>query len=173
MSLDRTDYALTPAARDVLMGATSLPADLRALVLRHFLADHGAEALIEAFAQFIGLANSVVANNREMIEIILICDGGMSDREAEKANLPTVFGALNGLKIAEGLEPAGMCEGCAFRVGAPANQSPCTTVDADHCAEPGEVNFLCHAEGLDDRGEPTRGCAGWAQLRARRKAVAA
>lgn len=168
-----TDYALTPEARDALMGVVGLPADLRATTLRRFHEEHGAEALVEAFAQFIGLANSVAENCREMVELILITDGGMHPHTAEKANLPTVFGALNGLKITEGLDPDGICEGCAFRIGALANQSPITTCEADFCADPGGHDFLCHAEGLDHRGSPTRGCAGWAKLRARRKALAA
>jgi hypothetical protein len=162
-------YDLSPAARDVLMGAVGLPLDIRRLALNRLMSDVGREGLIDAFAQFIGLANSVVENNREMVEIILITEGGMTDRAAEKANLPTIFGALNGLKIAEGVDVSKTCEGCAFRVGTPANQSASTTCDADWCGHPGEARFLCHAEGLDERGEPTQACAGWAQLRVERK----
>lgn len=81
---------------------------------------------------------------------------------------PTIFGALNGVVLAEGIDPAPLCPGCAFRQGTAANQIPSTTCDADFCSHPDEQPFMCHA-GLDERGEPTRGCPGFAQLRARRK----
>lgn len=163
-------YSISPGAAEVLMGANGLPPDLRREALGKLLGDR--EAVLDLFSEFMGLANSVVENNREMIEIILICEGGMSDREAEKANLPTIFGALNGIQLAEGVDTSRACHGCAFRLGSCANQSPVTTTDADHAGNPGEFNFMCH-EDLDERGEPTKGCAGFAQVRARRKMEAA
>lgn len=163
------EYEIGHAALDALMGAAVLPVAIRRTILDRLLSDLGREGFVDAFANFIGLANSVVANNREMIEVILLTEGRMYPAQAEKANLPTIFGALNGLKIAAGIDPAKTCAGCAFRVGTPANQSPSTTVDAEWCGHPGESDFMCHMEGLDERGEPTEGCAGWAQLRAARK----
>lgn len=165
-------YAISRADAEMLMGATGLPLEARLMVLRHHLADRSADAVLDLFAQFIGLANSVVENNREMVEIVLMVEGGMSDRMAEKINLPTIFGALQGIRLADGVDQSALCQGCAFRPGTPANQSPSTTCDADYCAHPGEANFMCHAD-MDERGEPTRACPGWAQLRAQRKRAAA
>lgn len=159
-------YTITPAVAEILMGAVGLKDGVRREVLDKLLGDRA--AVLETFVQFIGLAQSVVENNREMIEIILITEGGLTDREAEKANLPTIFGALNGARLAWGIDPAGLCHGCAFRSGSCANQSPITTTDAHDCSQPGEDNFMCH-ENLDDRGNPTKACAGFAKTRVAHK----
>ncbi|OWK35167.1 hypothetical protein FRUB_10009 [Fimbriiglobus ruber] len=95
----------------------------------------------------------MVENNREMAELLLITEGGLSPDEAAKANLPTLFGALGGILLTEGVDQAKTCGGCAFRLGTCANQSPSTTCDADWCSHPGEQDFMCH-EDLDDQGNP-------------------
>lgn len=166
-----TDYGLGADAKD-LLGIVLLPLDLRREAVRKLILErHGPEFLVEMFAQFIGLANSVVANSHDALETFAIIQGGMHPYEAEKINFPTIFGALNGCVLADGIDDRGVCSGCAFRLGSMANQSPATTCDADWCGHPGEAPFMCH-EDLDDRGDPTRGCAGFAQLRANRKAAA-
>lgn len=166
------DYSIDEADTRELLGIVSLPADYRGMLLTKYVAEHGTAALAELFAQFIGLANSVVANNREMAELLLITEGGMTPNAAEQANLPTIFGALNGILLAEGVDQAKTCGGCAFRLGSCANQSPVTTCDADWCSD-GEDQFMCH-EDLDDVGKPTRKCTGFTQARkSRRKAGAA
>ncbi|WP_431490949.1 hypothetical protein [Paraburkholderia fungorum] len=162
------DYTMTQEQARALLGTTSLPHDLRVMVLQNFVGEHGVGALADLFAQFIGLANSVVENNREMAELLLITEGGMHPGTAEKINLPTIFGALQGVKLAAGVNTSSVCHGCAFRLGSAANQSPVTSIDADDCAEPGGDNFMCH-EDLDEQGQPVKGCAGFAQQRARRK----
>jgi hypothetical protein len=104
-----------------------------------------------------------------MIELLLIAEGGMHPHEAERVNLPTLFGAPNGVLLAQGVDQTKTCGGCAFRLGTCANQSPSTTCDADWCSG-GEDHFMCH-EDLDEAGNPTRKCTGFTQARrSRRKA---
>jgi hypothetical protein len=161
------DYTITRPDAENLRGIVLLPADIRQMALKKYVERHGVGDLIALFSQFIGLANSVVANNREMVEIILITEGGMWPNSAEQANLPTIFGALNGVVIADGIDQSKLCEGCAFRVGTSANQSPVTTCDADWQSHPGNANFMCHMD-MDNEGQPKKACAGFAQLRAAR-----
>lgn len=163
MALDTKaiDYAMTNAQADALKGVALLPADIRKLALDRYIADHGADALAELFAQFIGLANSVVANNRECIELFAIVEGGEHPYTAEKYNLPTIFGALCGVSLANSLTEGEPCVGCAYRLGTPANQSPSTTLDAEWCENEGEPRFHCH-EDLNELGEPSRLCVGHA-----------
>jgi len=157
-----TDYDLSVAEAKKLLGAVLLPHEFRMMVLEKYFATHGTRALANLCSQLIGLSNSVVANNREMIEIILTVEGDMHPHSAEKANLPTLFGALNGIVIAQGVDQKKTCAGCAYRIGTPANQSPATTCDADWCDKGGDEDFLCHMN-LDDKGEPRGLCAGHAQ----------
>lgn len=170
-AIDCTSYALSLADASELAGLVLVDHDIRIQLLERYLNLHSVLELMNLFSQFVGMANSVVENGREMTEIILITEGGMWPNQAEKANLPTMFGACNGVKLAAEIDPAKTCPGCAFRLGTPANQSPCTTDDADWCGNPGASAFMCH-EDLDDKGEPTKGCAGFAQLRVRRRAEA-
>lgn len=167
-----SDYTISPDDARMLTATAVMPAAMRAKILAEWSDANGAAATAELFAQFIGLANSVVANNRDMIEIILVVDGGMHPHSAEQANLPTIHGALAGVLLAEGMDDALLCSGCAFRLGAAANQSPVTTIDADLCSDPGADVFQCH-EDVDAKGRPYKACAGFAQLRARRKRGAA
>lgn len=163
-----TDYAFTSDDARALAAIAQAPINARRHLLNLWRATEGPDHILELFAQFIGMANSVVANNREMVEIILTVEGGMHPYSAEQANLPTITGALAGARLAQGVDEALLCHGCAFRVGTPANQSPVTTIDADLCADPGSDLFQCH-EDVDARGRPHKACAGFAQLRARRK----
>ena len=118
---------------------------------------------MELFSQFIGMANSVIENNREMLELFLITECHVHPYTAEKINLPTLFGALNGIEIAERVEESKTCTGCAFRRGTCANQSPITTIDAKDAVEGDIGQFMCHTD-LDDNMEPTHKCIGYAQL---------
>lgn len=164
-----TDYRISAATAREMKGVVLLPADMRLIFLRRYAEQHGADALAQLFAQFIGMANSVVENNREMIELLGITHGGDHPYTAEKYNLPTIFGALCGVELAEGVNPRGACAGCAFRIGTCANQSPVTTIDADWCGRDGGHDFLCH-ERLNDKGTPTTRCVGFAR---KQKGVAA
>lgn len=161
-------YDIPPAAVEMLKGAAVVPADLRALLLRQYADAHGLEALVSLFAEFMGLANRVAANAEEAAIICLI-GGGFDPHQAEKVNAPSIFGALDGVRLAAGIDCSKTCSGCAFRLGTVANTSPCTTADAEHCVTPGEIAFSCH-EDLDERGEPTKACAGWAQARKKEQA---
>jgi len=162
------DYAMSPADADNLRGIVLLPHDLRIMALRRVALKGKTRAqIVDLFAAFIGMANSVVENNREMIEMELVTAGGFHPNTAEKINLPTIFGALGGVAVAAGCQSPKRCGGCAYRLGTPANQSPCTTLDAEQCADEREL-FHCHEE-FDDAGNPVRVCAGWAEAtRARR-----
>jgi hypothetical protein len=155
------DYALTDGQSDALSGAVLLPVDLR----REILAKLPKAALVELFAQFIGLANSVVANNREMIELAGIISGEMHPDKAHQINLPTIFGALVGAKLANAAATDKVCAGCAYRLGTPANQSPVTTCDADWCDKGSGYDFMCH-EDLDESGNPTHICRGHGRVTA-------
>jgi len=159
-------YSIAPDGAGVLMGAAGLTPEIRREILAHFAREHGEAALVALFAEFIGLANSVVANCHDALEVFGIAHLGMHPYEAEKLNLPTIFGALNGARLAHDVDPKGLCDGCAFRLGTHANQSPVTTCDAGDCSQPGEANFMCH-ENLDDSGAPTKACGGWARKRAK------
>lgn len=156
-----TDYAIDPDDAKMLAGASLLPADIRTLILRKIGADRGHEAVVELFAQFIGLSNSVAANCREMTEEHLTIAGAVHPDRTPDINMPTVFSALMGVLLAEGVDEAGTCRGCAFRRGSVANQSPSTTTDADWCLE-GDDRFMCHEE-FNEAGDPTRKCVGFSR----------
>lgn len=134
-------YSLTRPDADTLAAALVLPTDARAEFLADYLARFGPDDLLNLFAQALGMANSVVANNREAIELFGICEGTLHPHNAHQINLPTMLGAAQGARIAR--DAKGMCGGCAFRLGTTANQSPITTIDAEDCARDG-TPFLCH-----------------------------
>lgn len=116
--------------------------------------------MLDLFAQVLGMANAVAENCRAMVELILI-ERGEHPHTAEQANLPTMFGALQGVVLAATVNPRGTCAGCAYRLGTPANTSPVTTSDAIYCRQ--ELSrFYCHAD-LDDQGNPVRTCVGHAK----------
>jgi hypothetical protein len=165
-----TDYNIRPRDAEWLSGTVMLPLDIRRLSLIKFVEQHGPEALLEAFAQFMGLANSVSANGASMCSLTRIMDGTEHpDRPEERVNMPTPFGALQGAILAAKSDTPARCATCAFRLGTIANQSPITTADADYCSHPGEQEFFCH-EGAGDNDHPTRACAGFAQARKERSA---
>lgn len=160
-SLDRKalDYDITPKDANELLGAVLLPYEFRMMLMEKYLKDHGPSALANLFAQFIGMANSVIENNRDSLELFLVCEKNWLPYEAEKMNLPTIFGALNGIKLAEGIDQSKTCHGCACRIGTLANQSPSTTCDVEWCLQ-GDDRFWCH-EDLDEKGNPTKRCIGF------------
>lgn len=167
MMTRETEYQLTDDQASWLAGIVQFDPEMRREALAAMMKQEGADALIDAFAGFIGLANSVAENCREWLQLAGMLHGDLGPFEAEKLNCPTVFGALMGVKLAKhGCDDA--CHGCAFRLGSAANQSPSTTSDADWCGHPGEDPFMCH-EDLDERGQPTKVCQGWLRLRQARK----
>ncbi len=166
-----TDYSMSVPDAEWLSGTVCLPLGIRRLSLARFAEQFGTAALVEAFAQFIGLSSSVVANGADMCSMQRIIDGSEHpDRHEDRVNMPTPFGALQGVLLASKANSINACGTCAFRLGSIANQSPITTCDADWCGHLGESAFMCH-EDCDDAGEPTKACAGWAQLRVERKAA--
>lgn len=161
-----TDFAISAEDAKDLSGISLMPADLRAELLSRLAEKHGTAWLVGLFAQFVGLANSVMASGREAMEDILMIDGEMHPYSAEKVNLPTIFGALQGVILADGIKQRPLCHGCAFRLGTPANQSPSTTADVTWCLS-GDDGFMCHTE-FDKQGKPKRKCKGFAQALKRR-----
>lgn len=161
---DSAKYSLTQLQADDLKGMVLLPDELRRKLLRNYQRQHGTAALIGLFAEFIGLANSVILNSREFVEMFLITYYKEYPETAEKINLPTIQGALAGVKTA--VPPSkGMCHGCAFRLGSVANQCEVTTMDAQCAAENRDKNFYCH-EDMNEDGSPKHLCAGYAKAAA-------
>lgn len=157
------DYAMTPEAAKFLRAVALLPVELRRQLLTSYQREHGVEGLVLLFAEFIGLANAVVANNREAIETVALAEGiGHPDRPIP-INLPTIFGALLGVDNAARVESDALCAGCAFRLGTWANQSHVTACDAADAAD-GEFAFNCHAQ----LGGPKVRCRGYALIAAAR-----
>lgn len=123
----------------------------------------GKKRFIELFADFVGLANETLLNAREMSEMVLITECNMYPQQAEKINMPDLFGALQGIALAHGIDQSKLCDGCAFRRGTTANQSSITTTDAFEQIENSDP-FLCHID--DDGGfaeNPRKACRGWSQ----------
>lgn len=148
MNQPPTDYQISAADAHELAGAVLLPADLRRQVLEKMAAHRDPATMLDLFAQVLGMANAVAENCRAMVELILI-ERGEHPHTAEQANLPTMFGALQGVVLAATVNPRGTCAGCAYRLGTPANTSPVTTSDAIYCRQ--ELSrFYCHAD-LDDQ----------------------
>lgn len=158
-----TDYAIDPASAARLYRVALLPAAERRVALGSLYLQLGTTGFLDLMAQFIGLANSVAANANEQAQNLL-AEHGVHPYSAEKINMPTILGALIGAQLVSDVDPAALCHGCAFRLGSIANQSASTTGDAATCIQPGESIFMCH-ERLDEAGEPTTACRGWAQLR--------
>lgn len=105
-----------------------------------------------------GAAPGLVIDGGDAVRLFVVSEGN------SLTLMSLTFGALSGISIAEGVDQAKTCGGCAFRVGTCANQSAITTGDADLCTHPGEGDFMCH-EHLDAEGNPTRKCAGFTQAR--------
>lgn len=93
-------YDLSVADAAVVQELAKAGPDQRIILLRRYLAAFGPSSLINLFAQAIGLANSVVANNREMIELAGIINGTLHPHTSHQINLPTISGAANGVALA-------------------------------------------------------------------------
>jgi len=156
-----TDYTMTPRQAEDMAVLANLPLAGRTRELTEYCAQHGVESLVELFAQFVGMANSVADNCRNMTDLVLISELGMHPDKFDSVNLPTILGACQGVALAAQCDPAGACEGCAYRQGSMANQSPIATSEAAYMAFD-QKGFMCHAE-TDDRGNPTKVCVGHAK----------
>lgn len=154
-------YSMTPSDAADIANIALLDLPMRRKCLSYYLEKHGSQCLVELFAQFIGMANSVAENCAEMSDQVLIEECGVHPDKFASVNLPTIIGACQGVMIASKCNPAGACHGCAYRLGSIANQSPIATCDAEFMANE-QKGFLCHAY-LDDQGEPTRACVGHAK----------
>ena len=137
-------YDLSVADAAVVQELANAGPDQRIILLRRYLAAFGPGSLVHLCAQVIGLANSVVANNREVIELAGIINGTLHPHTAHQINLPTISGAASGVALAAQATGAkGRCAGCAYRLGTAANQSPITTDDARYVVQD-DKDFLCH-----------------------------
>ena len=162
---DFATYSIAPDDAFDLMGLLMLPAEQRAVLLRRRAEMFGADWVVQAFAQFMGLAASLESNTRDVVDLFRICELKEHPYSPE-INIPTLTGALQGCRIAVEPTPA-MCSSCAFRLGTPANQSPITTIDASDAAQD-SFQFFCH-DDMDESGEPRRLCAGYALARSQNK----
>lgn len=156
-----TDYVLTPLQASYLSRCSKSSPEERKRLLEDYRATHGTEQLVDLFTQFVGMANSVVENCRQMTDLVLITECGVHPDRFDSLNLPTIIGACQGIELAAGCDPAGACDGCAYRLGSIANQSPMATSDAAFMAF-NQKGFMCHAE-TDDRDNPVRVCVGHAK----------
>lgn len=166
------DYIFATKDAQTLMGAVGLPDWARKEILNHYVKEGDINDLINLFSQFIGMANSVVENCRDSLELFCIVEKDYGPYQAEKINLPTIFGALQGIHLAENIDQNKTCHGCACRIGSLANQSPTTTCDVDYCLSGGtygenEDKFMCHEDMENDK--PTKLCRGYAQILKNRK----
>jgi hypothetical protein len=167
MDAKSTDYEISPRDAAELKGVALLPLEFRLALLRTYFEERGADAVISLFANFIGLANSVIENNKDALWVFGIIEAGMNDRQADDVNYASIFGALQGIELASKVDQRKTCHGCAFRLGSLANQSPSTTSDVYWCLG-GDDRFMCH-EHFDEEGNPTVPCGGHAQILARQK----
>jgi hypothetical protein len=163
-----TDYHPTKEQADAIIALSTMKHDDRMALLKLYLDGEGVKALADLFSHTIGMANSVVENCREWIEITAICEDKVHPHDAEKFNLPTMIGAAMGAKLAARVDQDGLCAGCAARHGTVANQCAPTVCDVDYIEEKG--GFLCHLEGLDDKGNAAKPCIGSVRLMAAKRA---
>lgn len=151
-------YALSDKQSMRLSAMVAVSKSERIELMASYLQAHGQAALLQLLAEFFGLAVSV-AENCHQHAIDLLTQEGMHPYEAEKVNMPSLLGALNGVTLANQVNPKGACHGCAFRLGSIANQCHSTTLDAQWC-QTDVHRFMCHARGVLPDGTPTVRCVG-------------
>src|SRR3546814_230342 len=132
MAEPATDYAVTAQQAEFLADVCMLPAAERLQAIRRWRKRNGYLATLRLFAQFIGAANAIVANNRIAIEDIMIEAGIAHPCRTVGFNQPTIPGVAAGAILSAMVDQAKTCAGCAYRLGTPANTSPVTTEDARH-----------------------------------------
>lgn len=157
------DYTFTDDEQRHLGGWTVLPYDARIEMMERFFADKEKTEIISMFSSFIDMAHAVIDNCRELAELAAIGEWGVHPHEVEKLNMPTLLGAVNGYKMAHGVDPDRLCHGCAYRKGSVANTCLVTVCDTTYCDENGQT-FMCH-ENLNPLGEPTQKCRGFLKAR--------
>lgn len=138
------EYSMSRDDATDLAGIAQFDLAMRREALTSYLQQNGSQRLVELLAQFIGMANSVAENCKEMSDQVLIEECGVHPDKFESVNLPTIIGACQGVMIANKCDPVGACHGCAYRLGSIANQSPITTCDAEFMAHD-QKGFMCHA----------------------------
>lgn len=160
--MTNSDYVMDSVTANELKGIALLPRELRLECLRRWLERNPAVDVAAVIADLIGICNSTIENASEMLRVEAVSNGLVHHHQADNINLPTLFGALCGVELAQGIDQDRVCAGCAYRLGTAANQSPCTTLDAKDCVDDRDTTFMCHMD-LDQRGEPTHACPGYAQ----------
>lgn len=156
--MTNTDHQISKTDAKECLACQSLPREFRVMYLQKFRGDRTVEDMIELLADWMGLTNQIVANNRKHIEGYLVTECGHTPDIAATINLPDVSGALIGIVMA--VKPKrGICGTCAFRSGSVANQCHGTLLDAEGAIRDREPSsFNCH-EHMEN-GNPTRICAG-------------
>lgn len=152
-------YSINPGVATELAAAAALAPDLRLESLRQTIGarQRGGLDVLMLLSEVLGLAVSVGDNCHEQAKEYLQVIHGYSSEKADRLNLPSAMGALLGIHLAQDIRQEPLCEGCAFRVGAPANQCITTGIDASDGSD-----FMCHMRGVKD-GECSARCAGAVQ----------
>lgn len=162
------DYTMTSRDANELKGMVLLPFEFRQKLLAQYVKDRGVGALVDLFANFIGMASQVVENTREALFLFGLTELHLTHRASEDINVASLFGALQGVELANQVDQRKTCVGCAFRLGSLANQSPSTTSDAYWCVECDDDRFMCH-EHMDENDQPTVPCGGYVQIQNRQR----
>jgi hypothetical protein len=159
-AVERGRYEFTEKEMRVVGGFHLLPHRTRLEEMAKFFANRDIFEIMRMFSNYIDMAETVILNTREQYEVFAIAGGNLHPNDADKVNVPSILGAINGLKIAGDLDPAKFCHGCAFRKSSVANTCLTTVADTEYCSQEGQT-FMCH-ENLDPKtGEPTQKCRGF------------
>lgn len=160
--MQANDYSLSSKQAEQLAAMVVLPLDMRREMAGRLSGDEAREML----AQVLGMANSVVSNVRDWVEIEAITKCDLHPHQVEQINTASMLGACLGARMAAQVKQDGLCEGCALRLGTMANQSVPTIADVDWCEGKGE--FCCHMH--DD---PKPACPGHTRWQALKRATQA
>lgn len=155
------DFELTSVEAEFLSKVIEASTQEREKILSRYANAAGIKDVVRLFAQMVGCANAVIENCRLGAIDLLITEGGLHPHVAEDIYLPTLVGAISGVRLSTGVDPRGLCSGRVYRHGTHANQSAVTTEDAEYSACR-RRKFMCH-ESLDKQGRATQVCIGHAK----------
>lgn len=100
------EYELKAVEAEFLLKVVEASTQEREVMLSRYANAAGAEDVIRLLSQLIGCANAVIENCRVGAIDLLITEGGLHPHVAEDINLPTLAGAMAGVKLATEIDPA-------------------------------------------------------------------
>lgn len=159
-AFDRKSYAFSDDELKQIGAWVLLPHEMRMELMEKFFAGKDPQAIMSMFSNFIDLAHTTVENCEEQAWSCAVGIWGADPNEADKLNMPSLAGAITGVKLSQGVEPNHLCHGCAYRRGSVANTCMVTTFDAAWCHGEFDQPFMCH-ENIKDDEEPTQKCRGF------------